>query len=500
VTWSPSEVRVEAAPLAVAGMTIAGALLGQRIAGAATAPIAVIGAVALLLAWLTMSRARLVLAMAGVALLGVSASARALDGLAHGPLTPMAEQGASVVLRGRIASDPVAELGGVAQITLRASAVSADGSTWSSAGQRHVLLVAPRDRASALRVLEAGDRVTASGRLAPLTPSYARMRWAHVAVELHEARVLDFAPPAEPWFRLANAVRHRVDGGVRLMTPTDAALTLGFLVGDTRSISDAVVGDFRRAGLSHLLAVSGANVAFALALAGPALRRLRLGPRLVVGLAVLVLLALVTRWQPSVLRACVMAACAMTASFGGRALGGVRLLATAVTILVLADPFLVHQPGFQLSCAASLGIVVLARPVARRLAGPRIVRDVLAVSLAAQIGVAPVLLAVFGSVPLLAPLANLLAVPAAEPITVIGLPASVLATTGPVGVPARVALLAVAVLARWTRLVARAMAGGPVLHTRAAVVLGAAATVVLVSSRWSSSRSRACASDRPSTT
>ena len=64
------------------------------------------------------------------------------------------------------------------------------------------------------------------------------------------------------------------------------ALVAGFLLGDTRGIPDDVVADYRDSGLSHLLAVSGENVAFTLALAGPLLRRLRVGPRTLVALGV----------------------------------------------------------------------------------------------------------------------------------------------------------------------------------------------------------------------
>src|SRR5436189_94520 len=79
-----------------------------------------------------------------------------------------------------------------------------------------------------------------------------------------------------------------------------------------------VTDDFRGAGLSHLLAVSGQNVAFVLALAGPMLRRLGLRVRLPATIAVIAFFALVTRFEPSVLRASAMAALAVTASTMGR--------------------------------------------------------------------------------------------------------------------------------------------------------------------------------------
>ena len=136
----------------------------------------------------------------------------------------------------------------------------------------------------------------------------------------------------------------------------------GFLLGDTRELPRDVEADFRAAGLTQLLAVSGANVAFVLALTRPLLRRLPLRAQLIAGLAVLVVFGTMTRWEPSVLRACAMAACSMAALYLGRPTAGVRVLALAVVALVLADPFLIHSIGFLLSCGASAGIAVLALP------------------------------------------------------------------------------------------------------------------------------------------
>ncbi|MGZ4193023.1 MAG: ComEC/Rec2 family competence protein [Solirubrobacteraceae bacterium] len=101
------------------------------------------------------------------------------------------------------------------------------------------------------------------------------------------------------------------------------------------------------------------------------------------------------------------------------------MLVLAATALLLADPFLLHQVGFLLSCAASLGITLLARPITACLLGPAWMREVLGVTAAAQVGVAPVLIPVFGSMPLVALPANLVAVPLAAPLTMWGLAAGV---------------------------------------------------------------------------
>ncbi len=227
----------------------------------------------------------------------------------------------------------------------------------------------------------------------------------------------------------------------------------GFLLGDTRAIPDDVTAAYRSSGLSHLLAVSGANVAFVLALAGPFLRRLRLGPRTALALAIVLVFAAMTRFEPSVLRASMLATIALSSSLLGRPVSAARALGVAVVVLLLIDPFLCFSLGFLLSVGASAGIVCFAQRIRRRLPGPAPIADALAVSLAAQVGVTPVLLCAFGSVPLVTPLANLLAVPVAEAIGIYGLLASVAAgllpALGPVVQPPTGFLLA------WVTAVAR---------------------------------------------
>ena len=90
--------------------------------------------------------------------------------------------------------------------------------------------------------------------------------------------------------------------------------------------------------------------------------------------------AAVTRFEPSVLRAVAMAAIATTATFVARPASTLRVLALAVTALLLVDPLLVWSVGFGLSVGASLGIVLLARPLAARLRGPRVLIEPLAVT------------------------------------------------------------------------------------------------------------------------
>ncbi len=272
-----------------------------------------------------------------------------------------------------------------------------------------------------------------------------------------------------------------IERGLAPLPAGDHALLDGFLLGDTRALDDRTVGDFRAAGLSHLLAVSGANVAFVLALARPFQRRLPTIGRFLSGVLVVLVFAAMTRFEPSVLRASAMALIVMTARASGRPVRALRSLCYAVVVLLLVDPFLVHSVGFQLSASACAGIALLAQPVERLVPGPRWTRAVLGVTIAAQIGVAPVLVAVFGTIAWIAPAANLLAVPAAEPITVLAIPIAAVGAVAPAA--AQAAFVPVRALLWWTREVAHLGARAPVLVALAAAMLVAGGAAVVRRSR-----------------
>ena len=128
-----------------------------------------------------------------------------------------------------------------------------------------------------------------------------------------------------------------------------------------------------------------------------------------------------------------LAAVASTGAGSARAADGMRILALAVTASVLADPFLPRSLGFQLSVAASSGLLLVAPVLVAHLPGPRWLVEALAVTLAAQLAVAPLLAGLTGGLPVASIPANLLAVPAAGPAMVWGLVGGTLA--GLVGEP-----------------------------------------------------------------
>jgi competence protein ComEC len=424
-------------------------------------------AAAVLVAVALLSRRPLLL-IAGSAVLASALSAAAWAGLA--PVEPGGVAGFAVLV-----SDP-GDVHGAVRVDLRV-----DGARYEA--------WARGEAASLLRARMAGERVIVTGRTRPV-PERAR-RWLsprHVVARLDvtAAHPLGGSSLAAS---SANAVRRVLVRGAGRLPRDSRSVLLGVVVGDDREQTPELTDDFRASGLSHLLVVSGENVAFVLALAGPVLRRLGLRARLAATLTVLLFFGLLTRWEPSVLRAEAMAALACTVAMMGRPTSRLRLLALAIAGLVLVDPLLVHAVGFQLSVGATVGIIVLAERFRRRLP------EVLAVTLAAQVGVAPVALPLFGGLPLASLPANVLAIPVAAPLTAWGLTGGFVAGLVPRLAP--LLQLPTRLMAWWLRAVARWAAHLPLgeVHSRQAVVL----LVVwwLGSRRWSWRSERTASTSPP---
>ena len=280
--------------------------------------------------------------------------------------------------------------------------------------------------------IQAGQPVVGTGVLSSLDPAasgfdaYLASRGAVARTSVAELTAR--GPPENPWLRTAAAARRGLRRGARAALPDrEADLLLGLSIGDTSAMDPEVEEDFRASGLAHLVAVSGANVAMFLApvLALATWLGVRLRGRVAVGLVAVAFFALVTRWEPSVLRAGVMAAVALAGVMAGRPRSTGALLGASILALLVADPGLARSVGFQLSVAATAGLAALAGPMAQRLRFlPRPVALAAAATASAQIGVTPFLLLHFGVVPTVTLLANLLAFPAVAAGLFVGLAAS----------------------------------------------------------------------------
>lgn len=279
-----------------------------------------------------------------------------------------------------------------------------------------------------LRLREAGEwvRITAN-RVADSGTWARRARVRHVVGRV-EITSVAMSVPGSPVARLSNAVRGALRGAAGAAMPADrAALFTGLVIGDDTRQPAEMIDRFRTVGMSHLTAVSGQNVGYVITVAGVVLTRWSRWPRLAGTLAVIAWFVILTRVEPSVLRAGTMAALGAVAMALGRERSPARVTCLAVIVLVLVDPLLVWSVGFWLSVGATLGVSVIAPRLDARLAGPAWLTSTLAVTLGAQIGVLVPSWMVFGRMPVTGIVANLAAVPVAGFVMLFGIPAGLLA-------------------------------------------------------------------------
>jgi competence protein ComEC len=399
--------------------------------------VAFTAAVALMVAGIVISQRRsVVLQVLAVGLLlaaGAAGSAGLrVQAMAEGPVPALAADRAFVTATVTVTSDPE-------RLTPRARG--------PTQGAEMVMLrarvesVAARGRATHVRTpvlvlsderwlpLVPGSRVTAHGRLG--LPRATGPISAVLAV--------DEGPQVVAGPGVVQRIAERCRGGLRQavagLPPAERGLVPGLVVGDTSGIPGEVDDDLRKAGLTHLTAVSGANLAILLAAVLGTARWAGLPVRAtpLVGLSAVVGFVVLARPQPSVLRAAVMGLVALVALASGRERRALPALCAAVIALVVVDPWLARSYGFALSVLATAGLVVLApgwrAALAQRL--PAVVADVLSVSVAAQVACAPVVVLLAGELSLVAVPANILVAPAVAPATLVGVLAAVTALATP---------------------------------------------------------------------
>ena len=271
----------------------------------------------------------------------------------------------------------------------------------------------------------AGEKVLVRGQCGRTTGAYARYdRITHVLGRMNVDYVSEEFSEGNGMIRAANRMRRTLVGGVASMQPDLRALFTGLVIGDDREQSREMITEFRNSGLSHLCAVSGQNVAYLLAVLAPLLRRLQPGPRFIATIGIIAWFVILTRGEPSVLRAALMAGLVATNAATRHSMNARTVLACTVMILLVVDPMLAWSVGFALSVGATAGLAWLSARLQRIIGG----RGIFASTLSAQIGTMPVSLLVFGYVPVVSLIANPLALTVAGAVMMVGLPCALFAS------------------------------------------------------------------------
>ena len=224
--------------------------------------------------------------------------------------------------------------------------------------------------------------------------------------------------------RAGARVRADFAEAARLTLPPDqAALLPGLVLGDTAGFSAEDTAEFRRSGLTHLTAVSGANVS--IVCGAVLLSAMLVGPRAAVALAALALLAFVVVVQPSasVLRSAAMGSVMLLGILARRRRQAIPALAATVLALMVISPEMSVDVGFALSVSATAALVTFTPMWSQWLVTrgwPKPIADAVCVALAAHVVTAPLVAAISGQFSVIAVMANLLVAPVIPPITILG--------------------------------------------------------------------------------
>lgn len=204
----------------------------------------------------------------------------------------------------------------------------------------------------------------------------------------------------------------------RLISEPYASLLNGILLGTKSGFGPDLYQAFKITGLMHIVAISGYNVTIIVnsffVLAKPLALRLRMG----LTLGLIILFIILTGGSASVIRAGIMGGLVVAARLFGRKALALNSLILAGFLMVAERPYiLVHDIGFQLSVAATLGLVLFS-PILKRVGErgvvkllPETFREALFSTLAAQVMTAPIIFYYFKNLSLVSPIANLLILP-----------------------------------------------------------------------------------------
>ena len=260
-----------------------------------------------------------------------------------------------------------------------------------------------------------GQRFSAQGRI-------VASKEARVAALVVIKDGIEIQTKASHWASALGAIRL----GLRSLSGDGnaGALIPGMVLGDTSKQSSEFKNSMKRSGLTHLVAVSGANFALVSAFVLWMMQFLftRMKFRLTATAISLIAFIALVRPSPSVLRAAAMAAVFLIAQGTKRARDSLPALGFAMAAVVIVDPWQARDAGFALSVLATGGLLLFAPVLVEKLSShvPEKLAQALAPPIAAIVFCSPIIVALSGYLAPMSVIANLFAAPFVAPITIVG--------------------------------------------------------------------------------
>jgi len=209
----------------------------------------------------------------------------------------------------------------------------------------------------------------------------------------------------------------------RFIPDPGASLLGGLTVGTKQSLGEALENDFRTTGIIHIVVLSGYNVIIVAETIMRSLRFMPLRIRLGVSTLAIGLFVILVGAGSTVVRAALMAVAALFVRASGHTAFGLQLLFLAGVCMLLINPaLLLHDPSFQLSFVATLGLILFSQPLEKGFSWihHRGFREITTATVSTQIAVFPLLIYLMGEISLVALPVNLLVLPTVPSAMLLG--------------------------------------------------------------------------------
>lgn len=224
-------------------------------------------------------------------------------------------------------------------------------------------------------------------------------------------------------YKLRNLMKTKIE---KLLPKETSGLCLGMLIGETSGIEENMQENFRDSNLSHILAVSGANVSYIIVSITYIFNKMYLRKRLskIISIILLILFMLLTGCTSSVNRTCIMAILMLIAELLYRKSDVYNNLAISALILLIINPYSLLDIGFQLSYMGTIGIVFLHDKIGNFIKiNNKIVKyffEMIAVTTCANLAIIPIMMFHFNTISLTFYFSNIIVGPILGIVVIIG--------------------------------------------------------------------------------
>lgn len=227
------------------------------------------------------------------------------------------------------------------------------------------------------------------------------------------------------FMQYSNKIRNKIiEVTKEILSDETEGLMIGILIGENTEISDKITENFSKSSLSHIVAISGSHITYIVIGLSFVLTKSKIPKK---GIYIITILGLIffmfiTRFSPSVVRACIMGIIMLSSKIVYRKLDVLNSIAVSMLIILIDNPFAIKDIGLQLSYLGTLGIVFLNAPISKffkkyindKIAG------IISVTVSAQIAVLPITMLNFNTISTIFIISNLLALPVSGIITIYG--------------------------------------------------------------------------------